>query len=183
MKTIWAVLLSLICHVARAEPLFYVLDLRHTGDAVLHGSSLGSFPTAGVPYVVVDMPAIKCCFQSGTRPGQRKSPGSNKGSTSPFSSESGEGTVQLAGYVTLAAADTRGAMGTLAFGLRGMTSVTLKGKRTYEIVVQGRDRPVIVQHCPGAEGVNFRLFQHVADHKPYATYYYALGYDTEPDCR
>jgi hypothetical protein len=181
MKLILAVLL-LVCNVLRAEPSFYVLDLRHTGDAVLHASSQSFSPTAALPYVVLDTPAMKCCFHAGRKPGQRKSPIKINEDAPLLSSQEGEETFQLAGYVTSGPAGTRGAVGTLAFGFAGMTSVAAKGMRTYEIAVRGSAEPVIVRHCLGAEGVNFRLYRHVADRKPYATYYYGLGYDTEPNC-
>jgi hypothetical protein len=183
MKMILALLLSLVCHVAWAEPLFYVLDLRHTGDAVLHVSSQGMSPKAALPYVVVDTSAMKCCFHTGPKPGERRSTISINEDTPPLSSEDGAETVQFGGYVTVVPRDKRGIVDALAFGLAGMTSVTAKGERTYEVVVRGHAKPVIVRHCLGAEGVNFRLYKRAADRKPYATFYYALGYDTEPDCR
>ena len=71
----------------------------------------------------------------------------------------------------------------LAFGIEGMTSMQPKGKRTYEVVVEQYAKPVIVRQCLGAEGVNFRLYHSLADKKPFATYYFALGYDVKADCR
>lgn len=183
MKLILALLLSLVCHVVLAEPLFYVLDLRHTGDAVLHASGQSVSPKASLPYIVVDTPGMKCCFRTGSKPGRRRSAISLNEDAPPLSLEEGAEAVQLAGYVTVIPTDRREAVDALAFGLAGMTSVRAKGERTYEIVVEGRAKPVIVRHCLGAEGVNFRLYQRAADRKPYATFYYALGYDTEPDCR
>jgi hypothetical protein len=183
MKTICAVLLLLVCQVVWAEPLFCGLDLRHTGDAVLHASSQGMTPKAVLPYVVVDTPIMKCCFHIGSKPGQRRSTIGINEDTPPLSSEDGAETVQLSGHVTIVPTDTRGVVDALAFGLAGLTSITPKRERTYEIVVRGRAKPVTVKHCLGAEGVNFCLFQRAAHRKPYATFYYALGYDTEPDCR
>jgi hypothetical protein len=44
-------------------------------------------------------------------------------------------------------------------------------------------KPVIVPHCLGVEGVNFRLDRSMAGKKPYVSYYFALGYDTKHNCR
>jgi hypothetical protein len=71
----------------------------------------------------------------------------------------------------------------LAFGIEGMSAVTARGKRTYEVAMPKNGSPVIMRHCLGVEGVNFRLYHSMADKKPYASYYFALGYDTKPDCR
>jgi hypothetical protein len=64
-----------------------------------------------------------------------------------------------------------------------MRSVSAKTKRTYEIAFANGARPVIVKHCLGAEGVNFRLYHASTDRRPYASYYFALGYDTVPNCK
>jgi hypothetical protein len=183
MKLLCAVFLALVSCGAVAEPLFYVLDVRHTGDAVIHASSKGIEPAVALPYIFVDSPGMKCCFKVGLKPGHRKPLIKVDEDAPRLSSEEGEETFQVPGYVNVLPMGARGAADTLAFGLVGMTSVAVKGKRTYEIVVRDGAPPVIVGHCLGAEGVNFRLYHRVGDAKPYATYYYALGYDTEPDCR
>lgn len=183
MKLLCAVFLALVSCGALAEPLFYVLDLRHTGDAVIHASDKSISPTVALPYIVVDSPGMACCVKVGRKPGQRKPPIRIDEDAPRLSSEDGEETFQVPGYVNVVPAGARGSVDTLAFGLVGMTSVSAKGKRTYEIMMRGSAKPVVVGHCLGAEGVNFRLYHRVGDARPYATYYYALGYDIEPDCQ
>ncbi|MFC5510181.1 hypothetical protein ACFPOU_03440 [Massilia jejuensis] len=183
MKVMLALLLSSVCEVVSAEPLFYLLVLRHTGDAVLHANSQRVLQEAALPYVVVDTTAMQCCFHIGPKPDTRKLPVRFNEDTRLSVSEEGAATFQFAGHMSRAPADVGGAVDALALGLVGMTSVAAKGERTYEIAVRGSAGPVIVRHCLGAEGLNFRLYRHAGDRQPYATYYYALGHDTEPDCQ
>jgi len=42
---------------------------------------------------------------------------------------------------------------------------------------------VFVRTCYSGEGLRVRLYHRLADRKPYASYYYYLGYDVEPTCR
>jgi hypothetical protein len=182
MKLFCILFLAVVDHVAAAEPLFYVLDVRHTGDAVIHASSKTMSPTAALPYVVVNAPAMECCVKVGPKPGQRKPPVKIDEDAPRLSSEGGEETFQFPAYASIAPTGARSAADTLAFGLVGMTAVSAKGKRTYKIMMSGSAKPVVVRHCLGAEGVNFRLYHHAED-KPFATYYYSLGYDIVADCR
>ena len=182
MKLVYVLVLALAARVAAAEPHFYVLDVRHTGDAVLHSSSQNVSPTAALPYVLVDTPVMNCCFHVGLKPGQRTSSVKIDEDAPPLTSEEGEEIDQVAGYVVAAPRSTRAGVDKLAFGLDGMTSVKAKEKRTYAITFGKGTKPVIVKHCLGAEGVNFRLYRASADRTPYASYYFALGYDTTPNC-
>jgi len=182
MKPLCFLFLVLVGQVAAAEPLFYVLDVRHTGNAVLHASGKNVSPRVARPYIVVDAPGMACCFKVGPKPGQRKPAVTIDEDATRLSSETGEEIFQFAGYVNVPPAGANGAVDALAFGLVGMSSVSAKGERTYEIMVGGSAKPVVLRHCLGAEGVNFRLYRHAGDIKPYATYYYSLGYDIEPDC-
>lgn len=182
MKLLGSLFLALADHGVAAEPPFYVLDVRHTGDAVLHASGKDISPTVARPYIVVDTPRLECCFKVGPKPGQRKPAVKIDEDAPRLSSEQGEETFQLPGYVNIAPTGARGAVDTLAFGLVGMRSVSARGKRIYEVMMANSAKSVVVKHCLGAEGVNFRLYHRAGDPKPYATYYYALGYDTEPDC-
>ena len=125
---------------------------------------------------------MECCVKIGPKPGQRKPPVKIDEDAPRLSSEGGEETFQFPGYVSVAPAGARSAVDTLAFGLVGMKSASAKGNRTYKIMMPGSAKPVLVRHCFGAEGVNFRLYHH-AEGKPFATYYYSLGYDIEADCR
>lgn len=183
MKLFCVLFLALLGQVAAAEPQFYVLDVRHNGDAVLHASSRSVSPKAALPYVLVDSPAMECCFHTGLKPSQRKSTVKIDEDAPQLTSEEGDETYQHAGYVVRSPRGATGAMDKLAFGLEGMTSVRLKNKKTYEIVFRKGAKPVIVKHCLGVEGVNFRLYHSIADRAPYASYYFALGYDTAPDCQ
>lgn len=182
MKPVYALALALVSHVAAAEPQFYVLDVRHTGDAVLHSSSQSVSAKAGLPYVLVDTPAVNCCFHVGVKPGQRTSSVRINEDAPPLTSEDGDEIYQVAGYVADAPRSSRPAADNLAFGLRGMTLVRVKEKQTYEVGFAKGTKPVIVKHCLGAEGVNFRLYHASTDRAPYASYYFALGYDTAPNC-
>lgn len=167
-----------------AEPTgFYVIDLRHTGEAVLH-TNLEKIGHTDRPYVVVDIDTMDCCFRFGRAPGRRKPMLKIDEHALPLTSPAGEETYQNLGHITVASANPKHADDdTLAFGVVGMTAVSMKGKRTYEIKLSNGVKPLVVKQCMGAEGVNFRLFNTLADKKPFATYYYALGYDVTPDCR
>lgn len=182
MKLVYVLVLALPARVAAAEPHFYVLDVRQTGDAVLHSSSQSVSLKASLPYVLVETSAMTCCFHVGLRPGQRMSSVKIDEDASPLTSEEGDEINQVAGYVVAAPRSARAGVDKLAFGLDGMTSAKAKEKRTYEIAFGKDTKPVIVKHCLGAEGVNFRIYHASSDRTPYASYYFALGYDTTPNC-
>lgn len=109
-----------LAHGAGTPP-FYVVDLRHTGDAMLHASSQWPLPRAGLPYVVLDKPAAQCCFMAGPRPGQRKTPLKIDEDAPPLSSEEGDETFQSIGHLTGAQAGSGDRL--LAFGVAGMSAV------------------------------------------------------------
>jgi hypothetical protein len=175
----------LCCGLARAAdtPKFYVLDVRQSGAAVLHASS-GHIPNADQQYALAHTGTVGCCFRFGTKPGTRK-PSIKIDEDAPLlTSSTGEETHQYPGYLTeRSGAGMRAGSDTLAFGVVGMTSVTAKEKNTYEVAFAGGIRPLFVRKCLAAEGVNFRLYHSLAEKKPFVTYYFALGYDTTPDCR
>jgi hypothetical protein len=185
MKSIFAVLLSLCCSLAPAAdtPEFYVLDVRHTGEAVLH-ANVDHIPKTDQQYALADVATINCCFRFGTKPGMRKPTIKIDEAAPPLTSSIGEETYQFPGYLTAQpGAVKRAASDTLAFGVVGMTSMTTRGKDTYEVAFSDGTKPVFVRKCLGAEGVNFRLYHGLTEKKPFVTYYFALGYDTTPDCR
>ena len=165
---------------ASDAPAFYVVDLRHTGDAILHSSSQSPVPRSGLPFVVLQSAETQCCFRPGLRPGQRKSSLKIDEDAPPLTSEEGDETFQSLGFVTRSLSG--GEKDRIAFGLENMSNVTLRGKGSYEVATNGKGR-VFVRHCLGTEGVNFRLYNSAQDKKPYATYYFALGYPVKPDCR
>jgi hypothetical protein len=179
-------LVSLACALwfalanAAELPAFYVVDMRHTGDAILHSSSQYVASRSGVPFVVLHTREAQCCFSPGRRPGQRNPHVRIDEDAPPLSSEEGDDTFQSIGFVNRALAG--GQKGQIAFGLEGMSNVRARRRGGYEIAIKGK-RKVFVRHCLGTEGVNFRLFHSLHDKKPYATYYFALGYPVKPDCR
>jgi hypothetical protein len=182
LKYLVSLALASCCGLADAgdTPAFYVVDLRHTGDAVLHSSSRSPVPRPGLPFVVLQSAEATCCFSPGLRPGQRKPPLKIDEDAPPLSSEEGDETFQFSGFVTRPS--VVGDKDRIAFGLEGMSGVTLRGKNSYEIATGGKGK-VYVRHCLGSEGVNFRLYHTAKDRNPYATYYFALGYPVKPDCR
>lgn len=185
MRLLGALLSSVFCQaVSAADGLpLYVVDIRHNGDAVLHVGTKDVPPKVELPFVVVDMPVMACCFRLGPKAPGRKMIKIDEDAP-PLTSEEGEETFQFAGHVTTPSLATpHHAVDSLAFGIEGMTSMQPKGRRTYEIVLAHYAKPVIVRHCLGVEGVNFRLYHALADKKPFATYYLALGYDVKADCR
>lgn len=184
MKSIYAFLLSLCCGLSHAgTPAFYVLDVRHTGEAVLHANT-DHMPKTDQRYVLADTGTINCCFRFGTKPGMRKPSIKIDEDAPPLTSSIGEETYQFPGYLTPQPGNGKRAdSDTLAFGVVGMASLTTKGKNTYEVAFSDGSRPLFVRKCLGAEGVNFRLYHGLDEKKPFVTYYFALGYDTKPDCR
>lgn len=157
---------------------FYVIDIRASGDAVLHLSSTRSSSTSELPYVIVDAPRMSCCFRFGARQPGRKSPIQIDMDAPPLTSDDGEESTQHIGYSTQSTGESK-----LAFGIEGMTAASAVGKRSYQIRREKSEKPIIVRHCLGAEGVNFRLYHTLGDKQPYASFYYALGYDVKADCR
>ena len=185
MKFIGTLLLILICGTSSAAdlPEFYVLDMRHSGEAMLH-TNADQIPRTDQRYVLADTATIGCCFRFGTKPGMNKPTIRIDDDAPPLTSSKGEETYHFPGYLTAkAGSETYGDRDALAFGIIGMTGVAAKGKSTYEVTFSDNRKPVYVRQCLGAEGVNFRVYHGLADKKPYVTYYFALGYDTKPDCR
>jgi hypothetical protein len=183
MKFIVGLLLSwFACSAVAAEShAFYVINVRHTGEALLH-TDLKTIPRTDQPYVLVNTKAAACCFRFGAKPGVRKPSVKINEDEPPFSSPLSDESYQNIGYITTAPEKGKPITDALAFGMVGMTAVSSKGKKTYEVAFSHDSKPVIVKTCMGTEGVNFRLYETLADKKPYATYYYYLGYDVERDC-
>jgi hypothetical protein len=185
MKSICIFFLCLFCRLSHAAepPEFYVLSVRHTGEAVLHANT-DHVPKADQQYALADTGAVNCCFRFGTKPGVHKPSIKIAEDAPPLTSSIGEEMYRFPGYLTAQpGAGKRAASDTLAFGVVGMTGVTAKEKNTYEVAFGDGTKPLFVRKCLGAEGVNFRLYHGLAEKKPFVTYYFALGYDTKPDCR
>ncbi len=165
---------------ATDTPAFYVIDLRHTGDAIMHSSSQSLAPRSALPFVVLHSPEAQCCFSPGLRPGQRQPLLKIDEDAPPLSSEEGNETFQTLGFVS--PTSVKRDKDRIAFGMESMSNVTPRGKGSYEIGTRDKGK-VFVRHCLGTEGVNFTLYHSAQGKKPYATYYFALGYPVKPDCR
>lgn len=184
MKLLAALCLASCLNTAWAtgSPDFYVVDVRRSQDAILHSvKKVGTAAGAGLPYVMLDAGKQVCCFKAGPKPGERKSPLKIDADAPPLSSEKDEDSYQLIGHVTGTPAQTSG-RAKLAFGVEGMTRAIPRGAKTYEVTTAEGGGTVVVRHCLATEGVNFSLYRSLKDKTPYATYYYALGYEIEPDC-
>ncbi|MBB3222140.1 hypothetical protein [Pseudoduganella umbonata] len=178
MKRPMALILSLVSHVAclAAEPEFYVLNLTPDSPALLHTTAKKLVPAAKLPFVVLGNDRQECCFVPRAQPkdGQRSGAPS-----STLASSQGEETYQFAGAYRPLGKPRE--IDDFAFGIEGMTTAKKIGKDVYEVGLTGAS-PLIVRHCSGTEGINFRVYRALRDKEPVVSYYYYLGYDIEPDC-
>jgi hypothetical protein len=179
MKRAGMLLPALAASVAcqAVEPVFYMVDIRHDGDAMLHTTEA---KTSAVkrPLTVLGNAASDCCFVPGA---QSKGTRLKVDNDDPrLSSSRGDETFAYLGAYRPAHADA--ARDRLGFGFKDMRTARLIGKRTYEVTFTDATKPVVVRHCLGTEGVNVMLYHSAQDAKPYVSYYYALGYDVESDC-
>ena len=194
MKLFCALFFAFFCQAAPAAtasaaaatptppaPAFYVIAARDNGDALLHSSVKSINPKAALPLVVLGKDKIDCCFYFGARKAGIKSSIKVDPDLAPYSSEADEETYQLPGFVKPDVAAV--AADKLAFGMEGLSAVRHTGKGSYELTVAGSSSPVTMKHCTGSEGMNFKLYRNARDKKPYASYYYAFGYDVKSDCR
>jgi len=174
MRLVCALVLAALCPIpgAAQAPAFYVVDLRHAGSATLHSANRSISAGTELPYVLPDSSRMACCFRVG--PVGTGSDLLFDGEDRPLFAFPGDLVGKSAG---------KAERGGLGFGLAGMTAVKGKGADTWELSMGQGARSVIVRQCTGSEGVHFRLYRGKADRKPFADYYFALGYDTEPSCR
>jgi hypothetical protein len=168
-------MLAALCPIpdAAQTQAFYVVDLRHADSAALHTASRSMSAGTELPYVLsASSGRMACCFRVGPVA---------TGSDLLFDGEDNP-LFEFSGYLAgkSAGKDERGGVG---FGLVGMTAVRGKGADIWEVSMGQGDGSVIVRQCTGSEGVHFRLYRGKTDRKPFADYYFALGYDTEPSCR
>lgn len=162
-----------------ADPVFYMVNIRYDGDAMLHTTEEKADPAAKRAITVFGNAESDCCFVFGAQSkGQTKLKVNNDEPL--LSSSRGDEAYQYLGAYRPAHADA--ARDRLGFGFKDMRAARLIGKRTYEVTFTDATKPVIVRHCLGTEGVNVQLYHSTRDAKPYVSYYYALGYDVKPDC-
>ena len=162
-------------------PVFYVVQARANGDALLHASVKSFAAKKELPLIVVGADQASCCFYFGARKAGVKSTFKIDDDLPLLSDELGADTYQLAGFLKpeLALPVSQ----KLAFGIDGMSAAKRTDKKTYAITLAGQSAPLILKHCLGEEGVNFNLYRSSGDKKPFANWYYALGYPVKSDCR
>lgn len=152
-----------------ADASFYFIDIADKGNAALYSESK-SAPKGDLSYVLVDQVTAGCCFRARAVKGKDDADKFMAEDDKPIFSHA----VQFSG--------ARKPEPALAYGFEGMQAVTRKGRGTYQVTLQAGD-PVFVRTCYSGEGMRVRLYHRLADKKPYASYYYYLGYDVEPTCR
>lgn len=160
-----------------ADAPFYVISIADKGNANLF-SEAKSAPKGDLPYVLVEGTKTTCCFRAGPRPGARKAAGEADDDAAEMMSEEDKPIFTHAGHIVAPAAPEPD----LAYGFEGMQAVTKKGRDAWQVTLRAGD-PVFVRTCYSGEGLRLRLFRRLSDRKPYASYYYYLGFDVEPTCR
>ena len=174
-RIFWHLGLSLLLatsFASAADAPFYFIDIAAKGNAVLYSESK-SAPKGDLSYALVDRVSAGCCFKAAAR----KPAGKTDDDTVKFMADDDKPIfshpVQLSG--------ARKPEPDLAYGFEGMQAVTKKGCGTYQVTLQAGNL-VFVRTCYSGEGMRVRLYRRLADKKPYASYYYYLGYDVEPTC-
>ncbi|MCS0629543.1 hypothetical protein NX786_09370 [Telluria mixta] len=159
--------------VSAADAPFYFIDIADTGKAVLYSESQRA-PKGDLSYALVDRVSMGCCVKATARKPARKTDDDTVKFVADEVKPIFSHTVQFSG--------ARKPEPDQAYGFEGMQTVTKKGRGTYQVTLQAGD-PVFVRTCYSGEGMRVRLYHRLADRKPYASYYYYLGYDVEPTCR
>lgn len=174
-----AALVSGLCWQAAclaAAPEFYVVNISSDNTAVLHTTVKAANRSQKRPFIVLGDGRQACCFNASPL---SKAASSGGEALPVLVAPEGEESFRFPG--TYRPAGGQGSIDDFAFGLGGMTGATKVGKDAYEVRL-ANGPAVIVRHCNGMEGINFKLYRALRDKQPFATYYYALGYDIEPDC-
>lgn len=156
-----------------ADAPFYFIDITDKGNAVLYSESK-SAPKGDLSYALVDRVSAGCCFKVAAR----KPAGKTDDDADKFMADDDKPIFSHA----VQSSGARKPEPDLAYGFEGMQAVTKKGRDTYQVTLLAGD-PVFVRTCYSGEGLRVRLYRRLADKKPYASYYYYLGYDVEPTCR
>lgn len=182
MKQFFTVMLACIVHAysLAAEAPFYVVDIRHSNEALLHMTQEKVEEARTLPLTLLGSSQAGCCFVFGAAKSTTKDTLKVNNDAPLLSSSNGDETYQFLGaYRPAVVAPT---VDQLAFGFIGMSSAKLIGQRTYEVALENDPSPIFLRHCLGQEGVNFLLFHSLQDKKPYVRYYFALGYSVKPNC-
>lgn len=156
-----------------ADAPFYFISIADKGNAVLY-SEAKSAPKGDLSYALVNQVSAGCCFRAGAR----KPAGKADDDAGKFMADDDKPVFSHPVYFGGVPKPEL----ELAYGFEGMQAVTKKGRDTWQVTLQAGD-PVFVRTCYSGEGLRVRLFHRLADKKPYASYYYYLGYDVEPTCR
>ncbi len=156
-----------------ADAPFYFIDITNTGKAVLYSESQTA-PKGDLSYALVEQVGMGCCFRATGRKPARK----GDDEMARFVADDDKPIFSHAVQFSSAKKPEL----EQAYGFEGMQTVTKKGRDTYQVTLQAGD-PVFVRTCYSGEGLRVRLYHRLADRKPYASYYYYLGYDVEPTCR
>ena len=156
-----------------ADAPFYFIDIADKGKAVLYSESQ-SAPKGDLSYALVERAGTGCCFKVVARKPARKADDDTVKFVADDDKPIFSHAVQFSGARTPEPDQ--------AYGFEGMQKVTRKGRGTYQVTMQSGD-PVFVRTCYSGEGMRVGLYHRLADKKPYASYYYYLGYDVEPTCR
>ena len=173
LRPLGLALLLAAANANAADAAFYFINIGANGNAVLYSES-ASAPKGDVSYALVDRVSAGCCFRAAAgKPARQADDEADK-----FMADSGKPVFSHAVRFGGARKPEPG----LAYGVEGMRAVTKTGRDTYRVTLQAGD-PVFVRTCFTSEGMQVRLFRAPADRKPYASYYYSLGYDVEPTCR
>jgi hypothetical protein len=166
--------LLLVAPIASAaDAPFYFIDIAAKGNATLY-SEARTAPKGDLSYAIVDRVSAGCCFRAG---GRKPAAKADDDAVKFMADDDKPIFSHPVNFGGAAKPEPE-----LAYGFEGMQTVTKKSRDTYQITLQAGD-PVFVRTCYSGEGLRLRLFHRLADKKPYASYYYYLGYDVEPTCR
>jgi hypothetical protein len=159
------------------------VDIRQDNQALLHLTQEKTEQKKPLLFVPLESSKAICCFVLGL---PKSAPAKVKVNNEEplLTSDGDEDTFQFVGIYKQedVASVPPIAANRLGFGLMGMLSAKAIGKRTYEVAMAEKPGTVIVRHCLGSEGVNFKLFHSLNEKKPFASYYFSLGYDVKPNC-
>lgn len=176
-------LLALLQSCSRpADPAFYVVDVADGGHAYLYTTQADRLREHArkLPVAFLDRKGLDCCFVFGDKvPRPVTDMQRMLLLERPDGDEEGQ---RIAGRYAPAGKVRKDDWPGLGIGFDGMAKVRQLDTQTHEVRFADGAPSVFVRHCTTGEGVRIALLRARGDASPYASYYYALGYDTEPDC-